>query len=305
MRLAFMGTPAFAATCLSAMIAAGRAPVAVYARAAKPAGRGQKTTPTPVEKVAREAGIEVRTPKGFKSEDPRRQFESLGLDAAIVVAYGLILPKPILQAPRLGCFNLHASLLPRWRGAAPIQRAIMAGDKVTGVQVMRMEEGLDTGPILLSEATAIRSDDTAATLHDRLAEIASGLLPRFLAALERGSVVETAQIATGVTYADKISPTEAEINWGRPAIEVDAHIRGLSPFPGAWFETRGTRVKALMSAVCEGDGEPGSVLAAGERLVIACREGAVALSKLQRAGKSPQSASEFLRGFSLTPGTML
>lgn len=302
MRLAFMGTPAFAATALVELIAAGHEIVAVYTREPKPAGRGHKLTPTPVHEIAAAEGIEVRTPKGFKKEAARKAFADLDVDAAIVVAYGVILPKEVLEAPRLGCFNLHASLLPRWRGAAPIQRAIMAGDKTTGVQVMRMEEGLDTGPILLSETVEIRDEDTAASLHDRLAVVGAQLLPRFLSALDRGGLVETPQPADGVTYAAKITPDEARIDWSRPAAEIDCHIRGLSPFPGGWFEAKGERVKALMSRLAPGAGEAGEILDTDEKLVVACGTGAVELMKVQRAGKAAQDAGAMLRGFSLVKG---
>ena len=305
MRLAFLGTPAFAAASLVELVAAGHKIAAVYTREPKPAGRGQKLTPSPVQDVADAEGIEVRTPKGFKKPEARAAFAALNVDAAIVVAYGVILPKAVLEAPRLGCFNLHGSLLPRWRGAAPIQRAIMAGDKVTGVQVMRMEEGLDTGPVLLSETVEIRADDTAATLHDRLALVGAQLLPRFLSALERGGLVETPQAATGVTYAEKIKPAEARIDWRRPAAEVDCHIRGLSPFPGAWFEAGGERVKALLSRVGSGSGSPGEILQADDHLVIACGEGAVELLRVQRAGKGAQDGAAFLRGFPQAKGDRL
>ena len=305
MRLAFMGTPAFAAASLVELIAAGHDIAAVYTREAKPAGRGRKLTPSPVAEIAAAQGIEVRTPRGFKRQDARDDFAALGVDAAIVVAYGVILPKEALAAPRLGCFNLHASLLPRWRGAAPIQRAIMAGDKVTGVQVMRMEEGLDTGPVLLSETVEIRDDDSAGTLHDRLALVGAQLLPRFLSALARGALVETPQAAEGVTYAAKISAAEAKIDWTPPARDVDRHIRGLSPFPGAWLEAKGERVKALMSRPAAGDGDPGEILQADDRLMIGCGEGAVELLRLQRAGRASQDAATFLRGFALAPGERL
>ena len=305
MRLAFMGTPAFAATSLVELIASGHEIAAVYTREPKPSGRGQRLTPTPVHEVALAHGLEVRTPKGFKKDEARAAFAALDLDAAIVVAYGVILPKEILDAPRLGCFNLHASLLPRWRGAAPIQRAIMAGDAATGVQVMRMEEGLDTGPILLSETVEIKADDTAASLHDRLAVVGAQLLPRFLSALERGALVETPQPETGVTYAAKITSAEAKIDWMRPAREVDCHIRGLAPFPGAWFDARGERIKALMSRHIAGAGAPGEILYTDNRLVVACGGGAAELTKLQRAGKGVQDAAAFLRGFPLEPGERL
>lgn len=312
MRLAFMGTPDFAAKTLTALIEAGHEIAAVYTKAPQPSGRGQKLRPSPVHALADEFGLAVRTPKSLKKEDEQAEFAALDLDAAVVVAYGLILPQAILDAPRLGCFNLHASLLPRWRGAAPIQRAIMAGDKTTGVQVMRMEAGLDTGPILLSEITKITPDDTAASLHDRLAAIGASLAPRALAALEREALQQTPQADEGVTYAEKISAAEARIDWTRPAAEIDAHIRGLSPFPGAWFEgpikEQKTRIKALMSAYVEskaGAHQPGEIIAAGDQLIVACGDGAVRLDRLQRAGKAPQAADAFLNGALWRAGDIL
>lgn len=305
MRLAFMGTPAFAATVLSELVAAGHDVAAVYTRAPQPSGRGHKLTPSPVHQLADDFGLEVRVPKNFKTDEAVEAFRALDLDVAIVVAYGLILPQSVLDAPRHGCLNLHASLLPRWRGAAPIQRAIMAGDAVTGVQVMRMEAGLDTGPVLLSETVEIAPDDTAGTLHDKLAPVAAGLAPRALAALMRGALVETPQSDKGVTYAHKITPEEARIDWARPAREVDCHIRGLAPFPGAWFESDDTRVKVLMSSLASGSGEAGEILDTDGRIIVACGEGAMALATLQRAGKRAQPAGEFLRGFPLTPGQRL
>ena len=302
MRIAFMGTPEFSVAVLSELLAAGHDIAAVYTRAPRPSGRGHKLTPSPVHQFAESHGLAVRTPKNFKAQADRDAFAALDLDVAVVVAYGLILPQALLDAPRHGCLNLHASLLPRWRGAAPIQRAIMAGDKQTGVQVMRMEAGLDTGPVMLSEVTPIGPEDTAGTLHDRLAQIAAGLAPRALAALERGALAETPQAETGVTYAEKITPAEARIDWDRPAADVDCHIRGLSPFPGAWFEADGARVKALFSRIADGEGAPGEVLTADGRLVVACREGAAELVTLQRSGKRAQGAEAFLRGFSVSPG---
>ncbi len=302
MRLAFMGTPAFSVPVLSELIAAGHDVAAVYTRAPKPSGRGRKLTPSPVHQFAEAHGLDVRTPKNFKAQEEVAAFDALALDAAVVVAYGLILPQAVLDAPRHGCLNLHASLLPRWRGAAPINRAIMTGDKITGVQVMQMEAGLDTGPILLSESVEIAPDDTAASLHDRLSQVAAGLAPRALAALERGGLAATPQAEEGVVYAHKISAEEARIDWSRPAAEVDSHIRGLSPFPGAWCEIDGARVKLLMSRLAEGSGAPGVVLGADQRFVVACAGGAVELVTLQRAGKKPQSAAEFLRGFPLEAG---
>lgn len=305
MRLAFLGTPAFAAASLAELVAAGHEIAAAYTQPPKPSGRGRKLTPSPVQAIAEAHGIEVRTPNGFRRPEVREAFAALDVEAAIVVAYGFILPREILEAPRLGCFNLHASLLPRWRGAAPIHRAIMAGDQVTGVQVMRMEEGLDTGPVLLSETVAIRDDDTAASLTDRLAQIGAQLLPRFLSALERGGLSETRQTEEGATYAGKISPLEAKIEWERPAREVDCRIRGLSPYPGAWFDARSERVKVLMSRVAAGSGAPGDIIDGDGRLVVACGEGAVELTRLQRAGKAAQDAAAFLRGFPFRRGDRL
>jgi len=304
-----MGTPEFSVAALAELLAAGHEIACVYSQPPRPSGRGQKERPSPVHAFAEAHGLPVRTPANFKSAEDRDAFAALDLDAAIVVAYGLILPAAILEAPRLGCLNVHASLLPRWRGAAPIQRAIMAGDEATGVQVMRMERGLDTGPVLLSETVAIRASDTAGSLHDRLAAAGAQLLPRALAALERGGLQETPQAEDGVTYAEKISPAEARIDWSRPAAEVDRHIRGLSPYPGAWFEMnegRGpARVKALFSSAETGAGAPGEVLRTAGALLVACGEGAVALHRVQRAGKAAQEASAFLNGAPLAPGDRL
>lgn len=306
MRLIFMGTPVFAARALEALIGAKGEIVAVYTRPPQPAGRGKKETRSPVHELALAKGLRVLTPKGFKTEAARAEFASLGADVAIVAAYGVILPEAVLNRPRLGSFNIHASLLPRWRGAAPIQRAIMAGDAETGVEIMKMEAGLDTGPVAMTRKIAIRDDDTAASLHDRLAEAGALLVKDFITALENGDVRLTPQPADGVTYASKISPAEARIDWTRPAAVVDRHIRGLSPFPGAWFEPDAgkgpERVKVLLSRLIDGGGAPGTVLDAEDRLVIACGDGAVELLTVQRAGKSAQSAPIFLRGFPLRAG---
>ncbi|MNI26487.1 Methionyl-tRNA formyltransferase [compost metagenome] len=251
-------------------------------------------------------GLPVFTPQSMKAPEAIETFKSLDLDAACVVAYGQILKPEVLEAPRLGCFNLHGSLLPRWRGAAPIQRAIMAGDRQTGVQIMRMSEGLDEGAIILSEVMDIHADDTAASLGDRMSHVGAALWPRALAAIERGGVAETQQ-AGEPTYARKITSAEARIDWTRPAAEVDAHIRGLSPFPGAWFEVQAegepVRIKALMSALAEGEGQPGQVL--DDALTVACGTGAVRLTRVQRPGKAPQPAEEMLRGFAVPAGTIL
>jgi methionyl-tRNA formyltransferase len=307
MRIAFLGTPDFAVQALAELVAAGHEIPAVYSQPPAPRGRGQAVKPSPVQAFAEGLGLPVRTPASMRDPTEIAAFAALALDAAAVVAYGQILPKAVLEAPRLGCFNVHASLLPRWRGAAPIQRAIMAGDAVTGVQVMRMTEGLDEGPVLLSETVPIEYDETAATLHDKLALAGAALLPRALAALERGAADARPQATTGVTYARKVKPEEARIDWTRPGPEVDRHIRGLSPFPGAWFEIPGdrgpVRIKALMSRVSPAAGKPGEVL--DGRLLVACGEGAVRLLSVQREGKGAQDAEAFLRGFPLRPGTVL
>lgn len=303
MRLAFLGTPDFAVPTLSELAAAGHEIACVYAQPPAPRGRGQAMRPSPVQAFAERLGLRVRTPASMRDPAEIEAFQALELDAAVVVAFGQILPHEVLEAPRLGCFNLHASLLPRWRGAAPIQRAIMAGDTHTGVQVMRMSEGLDEGPVLLSETVRIDALDTAGSLHDRLAAVGAHLAPRALAAIERGAAVETPQPEEGVTYAKKIRPKETRIDWARPAVDVDRKIRGLSPFPGTWFMAEGKRVKALLSRVEEADGEPGEVL--DEGLLIACGEGAVRLLRAQREGRSAQDADAFLRGFPLKAGTRL
>ena len=309
MRLAFMGTPEFAVPSLAELIASGHEIVGVWSQPPKPRGRGQKLTPSPVQAFAETMGLPVFTPASMKSPEAIETFKGLEVDAACVVAYGQILKAEVLDAPRLGCFNLHGSLLPRWRGAAPIQRAIMAGDRQTGVQIMRMSEGLDEGAILLSEILDIRPDDTAASLGERMSHIGAALWPRALAAIERGGVEGTEQSGEP-TYARKITPAEARIDWSRPAADIDAHIRGLSPFPGAWFEVPGedgpVRIKVLMSRPSlrgAGDGSPGEVLDSDLR--IATGHGVVRLLRVQRAGKAAQSAEEMLRGFPLPAGTVL
>ena len=307
MRLAFLGTPDFAVRALAEVVGAGHEVAAVYTQPPRPRGRGQALQPSPVHAFAEGLGLELRTPASMKAPEAIAGFQALQLEAAVVVAYGQILVREVLDAPRLGCFNLHASLLPRWRGAAPIQRAIMAGDAVTGVQVMRMSEGLDEGPLLRSATTPIAPDDTFATLHDRLALAGAALLPPALAAVARGEAVETPQPSDGVTYARKIKPAEARIDWTRSAAELDRHIRGLSPSPGAWFEApspRGpVRVKTLLSRPETREGAPGEVLDGG--MLVACGSGAVRLLRLQREGKGPQDAEAFLRGLPLATGTRL
>ena len=300
LRLIFMGTPDFAVPTLIALAAAGHEIVAVYTRAPKPAGRGMELQPSPVEREARRLGLIVHTPKTLRDEAAQAAFRAHQADAAVVVAYGLILPKPILQAPKLGCFNVHASLLPRWRGAAPINRAVMAGDASSGVTIMQMDEGLDTGAMALVERAPIEPDMTAGDLHDVLARLGADLMPRALAALERGSLTLTPQPETGVSYAAKISKEETRIDWTKPARAVHDHIRGLSPFPGAWFELGGVRVKALRSTLAKGSGAPGRVL--DDRLTIACGDGAVRLCQVQRAGKQPMQVEDFLRGTPVKAG---
>lgn len=308
MKVVFMGTPEFSVPVLDALVDAGHEVVAAYCQPPRPAGRGKKDRPTPVHARALELGIEVRHPVSLKGAEEQVDFAALGADVAVVVAYGLILPKAILDAPRHGCLNLHASLLPRWRGAAPIQRAIMAGDEATGVMVMRMEEGLDTGPVCLSERTDIGAEETAGELHDRLARLGADLMVRALAALERDSLDCMPQPDDGATYAAKIKKAEARIDWNRSAQEVHNHIRGLSPFPGAWFEVdlggKRERVKALRTSLAKGGGAtPGTVL--DNALAVACRSGAVRVTRLQRAGKRPVRAEAFLRGLQVAPGTTL
>jgi methionyl-tRNA formyltransferase len=307
MRLIFMGTPDFAVPTLLELAAAGHEIAGVYTRAAKPAGRGMELQVSPVEREARRLGLPVFTPKTLKDEAAQAAFRAHKADAAVVVAYGLILPKPILEAPRLGCFNVHASLLPRWRGAAPINRAIMAGDAASGVTIMQMDEGLDTGAIVrnlaMAERIAIAPDTTAGDLHDALARLGADLMLRAIAAAERGSLALTLQPETGVTTAAKIGKAETRIDWTKPWREVHNHIRGLSPFPGAWFEIGGVRVKALRSTRGEGRGAPGTVL--DEQLTIACGDGAVRLTQVQRAGRQPMAAEEFLRGTKVEPGARL
>jgi methionyl-tRNA formyltransferase len=306
LRLIFMGTPDFAVPALVEIVGRGHEVAAVYTRAPKPAGRGMDLQESPVGREARRFGLPVLTPKTLRTDEALATFRAHKADAAVVVAYGLILPVPILDAVPLGCFNLHASLLPRWRGAAPINRAIMAGDAETGVMVMRMEEGLDTGPIAMAERVTIGPDMTAGELHDALAPLGADLMVRALGALERGTLQSTAQPPEGVTYAAKIDKSETRIDWGKPWKAVHDHCRGLSPFPGAWFELpdgTGTRIKVLRTTRGEGSGAPGTVL--DDRLTIACGEGAVRLVQVQRAGRQPMTAEDFLRGTPVAPGTVL
>ena len=303
MRLIFMGTPNFAVPTLIELAARGHEIAAVYTRAPKPAGRGMDVQHTPVEREARRLALPVHTPKTLKDDDAQKAFRAHNADAAVVVAYGLILPKPILEAPRLGCFNVHASLLPRWRGAAPINRAIMAGDAESGVTIMKMDEGLDTGAMAMAERMPTGADMTAGELHDALSRLGADLMLRVLAAAERGSLVLTPQPQAGVTYAEKIFKSETRIDWSKSWKQVHDHIRGLSPFPGAWFEVGGARVKVLRSTQGEGSGAPGTAL--DDKLTIACGDGAVRLVQVQRAGKQPMKADEFLRGTAVKPGRAL
>ncbi|MGE0829461.1 MAG: methionyl-tRNA formyltransferase [Hyphomonadaceae bacterium] len=304
LRLIFMGSPAFGLPALEALIAAGHEIACVYSQPPRPAGRGKRERPTPIAAFAAARGIEVRTPKSLKGAEAQAAFAALKADLAIVIAYGLILPKPILDAPRLGCINLHASLLPRWRGAAPIQRAILAGDRVTGVQAMRMEEGLDTGPILLSAETQIEADDTAGSLHDKLAALGAPLIVEAVARIEAGKAQFAPQSEAGATYAKKIETREFKIDWSKPAREVDRQIRGLSP-PGAWFllpiGDEALRVKAVGARLGLGAGAPGEAL--DDNLLIACGEGAVRLLVVQREGRGPLAAGDFLRGTPVPAGT--
>ena len=301
MRVIFMGTPEFSVPVLEALVEAGHDVACVYCQPPRRAGRGKKERPKPVHARAVELGLRVRHPVSLKGLEEQEEFAALGADVAVVVAYGLILPQAILDAPKRGCLNIHASLLPRWRGAAPIHRAVMAGDVETGVCIMQMEAGLDTGPVLLREATPIGVEETTGGLHDRLSKMGARLIVEALHGFD-GLVAEV-QPDEGVTYAEKIDKAEAAIDWTRPAVEIDRKIRGLSPFPGAWTLVRGERVKLLGSRLAEGQGEPGQVIE--KPLIIACGEGAVEITRLQRAGKGAMDAAEVLRGWEIGPGTVL
>ena len=294
MRVIFMGTPDFSVPALQA-IAAAHEVVCVYTQPPREAGRGQKSRPSPVQAAAEELGIEIRHPRSLKGAEEQAAFAALNADLAVVVAYGLILPQPVLDAPRLGCLNIHASILPRWRGAAPIHRAIMAGDAETGIAIMQMEAGLDTGPVLAEARTHIGAADTTADLHDRLAAMGADLIVDVLARLPLPAIP---QPEAGVTYASKIDKAEARIDWTRLAEEIDRQIRGLSPFPGAWCEIAGERVKLLRSRRVDGAGRPGEVL---DGFRIACGQGAIEVLEAQRAGKRPMPTAEILRGLTLPP----
>ena len=297
MKIIFMGTPDFAVPTLTEIVSRGHEVVAVYTRAPKPAGRGQAERKSPIHLASEGFGIPVRTPKSLRNTEEQAAFAALEADVGVVVAYGLILPKPILDAPHLGCLNLHGSLLPRWRGAAPIQRAVLAGDPRTGVMVMKMDEGLDTGPVALAEEMPIGPEMTTGELHDRMMRVGADLMGRALAALERGSLTFTPQPEAGVTYARKIEKSETRIDWSKPATEVHNLIRGMSPFPGAWFDlalgSTIVRVKVLRSTLAEGQGAPGTILPG---LTIACGGGAVRLVTVQREGRAAIDAAAFLRG---------
>lgn len=302
LRIVFMGTPEFAVPTLVEIVGRDHEVVAVYTRAPKPGGRrGLDPVPSPIEREACRFALPLFTPATLRTAEAVSAARAHAADVAIVVAYGLILPKAILEAFPLGAFNLHASLLPRWRGAAPINRAIMAGDPETGVMVMKMEEGLDSGPIAMAERVPIPFDATAGDLHDRLARLGADLMVRALAALERGSLTLMPQPEVGVTYAHKISNDQTRIAWERPWQEVHNHVRGLSPVPGAWSEIGGVRVKVLRTIRSDGSGVPGTVL--DDELTVACGEGAVRIVELQRAGRQPMKAHEFLRGMPVAAGT--
>ncbi|TPI43598.1 methionyl-tRNA formyltransferase [Mesorhizobium sp. B2-9-1] len=308
LRVIFMGTPDFSVPTLRAIAEAGHEIAAVYTQPPRAAGRrGLELTPSPVQREAERLALEVRTPASLKSEAEQQAFAALRADVAVVVAYGLLLPKAVLDAPRLGCLNGHASLLPRWRGAAPIQRAIMAGDTETGMMVMKMEEGLDTGPVAMVEKVAIAPDMTAGELHDRLMVQGASLMVQALAQLGINCLTFTQQAMAGVTYARKIDKWETRVDWTRPSGEVHNHIRGLSPFPGAWCEVdiggRMERLKLLRSTLSDGVGESGGIL--DDRLTVACGTGAVRLVEVQRAGGKPAAAQEFLRGAKIEKGTKL
>ena len=303
LRLAFMGTPDFSVAILAALIDAGHDIAAVYCQPPRHAGRGQKLRPSPVQKYAEDLEIEVRSPSNLKDDAAAKEFAQLNLDCAVVAAYGLILPPPILAAPRLGCVNVHASLLPRWRGAAPIQRAIIAGDAHSGVTIMQMDQSLDTGAILAVEETAITGETTGESLHHALAEIGAGLIVKTLDGIADGTVAAVPQPVEGVTYASKLDRDEGRFDWAKPGLELERLVRAFSPWPGTWFKHHGERIKILAAAYEQsGRSEPGKV---ADGLRVACGEGSLTLIRVQRAGKKPMSGEEFLRGFDLPPGSKL
>jgi methionyl-tRNA formyltransferase len=302
-RLAFMGTPDFAVPSLAALLEAGHEVAAVYSQPPRPAGRGHREQLSPVHAFAAAHGLPVRTPKTLKTPEAQAEFAALGVDAGIVAAYGLILPQEVLAAPRLGCINVHASLLPRWRGAAPIQRAILAGDTETGITIMQMDAGLDTGPMLRRAALPIGPDTDAQTLHDALAALGQRLLIEVLTGLEAGTLTATPQPAEGVTYAAKLGKEEGSLDWARPAAELARAVHAFTPWPGAWFGHAGERFKVMAAEAVPASGPPGLVV--DDRLTVACGEGGLRLLKLQRAGKGALPAAEFLRGYALPAGTRL
>ena len=303
MRIAFMGTPDFAVPILGATVAAGHEVATVYSQPPRASGRGQRLRPSPVHQYADKQNIEVRTPAQLRDAEMQTAFFELNLDVAVVAAYGLILPKSILDAPRLGCINLHASLLPRWRGAAPIQHAILAGDSETGVTIMQMDEGLDTGDMLLSQSIPITAETTAATLHDELSELGATLIVSALAGLASGKLTATPQPAAGVTIAPKIQRDDGCLDWRRPAVEIERAVRAYTPWPGAWFEHGGERIKVLAAELVDQQGTPGTVL--DDQLAVACGSGALRPLTVQRAGKAPMAAAAFLRGYPLIKAARL
>ncbi len=305
LRLVFMGSAGFSLPILGALLDAGHDVVSVYCQPPRPAGRGRKLRPSPVHRLAEERGLAVRTPESLKSGAEHDAFAALGAAAAVVAAYALMLPRPVLEAPRLGCLNVHASLLPRWRGAAPIQRAILAGDGETGVTIMQMDEGLDTGAILLADRTPITAETTASALHDTLATMGARLMVEALEGLATGALEATPQASEGATYAAKLGPEEGRLDWRRPAVELERLVRGLNPWPGVWFEHGGGRIKVLAAEVVQrrADAEPGTVL--DRRFTVACGVGALRLAHVQREGKTAMDGAAFLRGYSLPAGAMV
>ncbi|NYZ15944.1 methionyl-tRNA formyltransferase [Azospirillum sp. RWY-5-1] len=307
LRIVFMGTPDFAVPSLRALADAGHAIVAVYTQPPRPAGRGQKEQTSPVHRFAAERGIPVRTPKSLRNAGVQAEFADLGADIGVVAAYGLILPQPVLDAPRLGCLNVHGSLLPRWRGAAPIQRAILAGDAETGITIMQMDAGLDTGAMLLEDRVAITADTTASTLHDALAAMGARLIVEAVAGVADGRLTPVPQPEEGVTYAAKLTREDGRLDWSNDAAFVERQVRALTPWPGCWFDLPaalgGERIKVLEAAPADGDGPPGTLL--DDRLTVACGTGAVRLLRVQRPGKAPVDGAAFLRGFAIPTGTVL